>query len=414
MLRESKIDMFKHIICTILLFLYLYQFRLEVIGLPAQMHSTRVGAIGLFLLALFSKKRENKFAFSVVGVYKYLCLCLFLLLYSILLISFIGKGTGLHFSDAILNNLIFTLPVIWALTNIFPNIESFFKVLISVGLVQSIFIILCLINEPFQLILDHTFNTIDSETHNVLTLRNGYAGGLGCITSTGVIRYTTSLLAASYLYVKKDKNIYFILLVLFAILNSMIARTGLIMDLCCVLYILKAKNDGIKIVKYVLLLGIVCGFIYLIISSGQYDSFIEERFHRYTNLKENGLKEDFFGGYFGGDIPSLQNNLIIGTGLQSGVAADGTVVHIDGGFQRTYSAVGLLFTIVIYAFFWAIMRKNIKLQRNIADKYFMFLLLLFVLIGEFKEMNIFIVWPLAIYFTIATLLFKANINHYRI
>ena len=82
------------------------------------------------------------------------------------------------------------------------------------------------------------------------------------------------------------------------------------------------------------------------------------------------------------------------------------MVHIDGGFLRTYSAVGLLFSIVIYAFFWTIMRKNIKLHRNEADKCFMFLLLLFVLIGEFKEMNIFIVWPLAIYFTISVLLYK--------
>lgn len=411
MLKESKIGIFKYIISTLLLFLYLYQFRMEVIGLPSQMHSTRIGAIGLCLLGLFSVKRDIKTVYTVVGVYKYLFLCLLLLLYSIILITFKGKGIGLHFSDAILNNLIFTIPVIWALSNIFHDIESFFSVLISVGVIQSVFIIICLIYEPFQIILDHTFNNVDSETHNVLILRSGYAGGLGCITSTGVIRYTTSLFATSYLYVKKEKSRYFFLFVLFAIMNSMIARTGLLMDLLFLFYILFSRNNGKKMATYLLSLCIVCGALYLIVNSGQYDSFIEERFHRYTNLEENGLKEDFFSGYFSGEIPAIQNNLLIGTGLQSGVATDGTVVHIDGGFLRTYSAVGLFFTLVIYAFFLRVMIKNMKSQKNKADKIFMFFILLFILIAEFKEMTLFIVWPLTIYFTIAVLLYKTSLNH---
>lgn len=410
-MKKNKLGFIEYILYTFLLFLFIYQFRLEFIGLPASIHSTRIGAVGIVILGIFKNNKNNRNIYVITGVYAYLKLCIVILLYGFLLLFGVGKGSGMHITDAILNNLIITIPVIWGLTRIFDDLDSFLEILVCVGIIQSIFIIVCLISEPFQLIIDYAVNNTESETHDILILRKGYAGGVGCITADGMIRYTTGILATSYLYVKRQKMIYMLLFAVFAVLNPMIARTGLIMDVFCFIYICLGFYKNGNFLKYLFYVFIVIGTLFMIVSSGKYDSFIEERFHRFKDFKDYGLNEAFFGGYFGGQIPALVDNFVWGTGILSGTASNGVEVHVDGGPFRIYSAAGFIETVVIYLVLFKMIIKNINIQNLKRDKYFMFLLMMFFIVADVKEITFFLAWPLAFYFTIAVLMLQSNNNN---
>ena len=196
---------------------------MNIFGLPAQWHSTRIGAIGIiFYGILMSIGNNNKLSNCPIArksLSGYLKLIGLLLVYSFIQFELIGKIEGIHLLEMIMNIVLFTIPVIWALNKIFEDLDSFLEVLILVGIVQSVFIIACLANDSFALVLDMAVNNMESETHNANQLRAGYAGGVGCITALVMILFSTGLFAAAYLYVKRSCVTFLCVLDLFAILN---------------------------------------------------------------------------------------------------------------------------------------------------------------------------------------------------
>lgn len=401
---------------TIFMFLYIYTFRMTVFGFPPALISTRVGAIGIVLMGvlyyIFKRRKCNFMDYKFVNrsYRKFLLLLAFLFIFSFLQLKTIGKIDGIHMFEAVNNMLFFSIPVIWAFDKIYDNLDSFLLVLVLVGLIQSIIIIICLANDNISLIIDYAVNDVESETHNIRELRRGYAGGVGCISSTGAICFSTGLMASTYLYVKNRNIVQLIILILFAVLSSMISRIGLLFVLACILYIIKNSKGNRTMMKLIIPLSIIVLIIYNIISSGNYNSFIEERYHRYDYLKD-GIYESFLGGYFEGDKPPLSFNTFWGVGMLSGKSGNGYVVNIDGGPQRIYSAIGLVLCIFVYFVILTIMYRNTKLCKSPDDRYFMYLLFVIYMISDFKEITYFLVYPVAIYFTIAFLMEKKYLDN---
>ena len=405
-------------ITTVLTFFIIYQSNLSFLGLPPALHSNRVASVLLVLYALLNYKVywpteltrrtiEGRTFAKMVKLY------LVFALYSFILYVIQGPGTGNHSFIALVNFFIITIPIIWAYSILFDSIDSFMRVLLYVGVLQSVVIVIGQVSPAFVLFLDATFNQkTDVYSEYLFTdLMNNYAGGIACITSQGVIRFVTALIASSYLYIKYDKLKYLLIFIVFAIISSMIARTGLILDLVCFVCILVSKiynKNFVGIIGFISVLGIA-----LLLFSNEVDNnglFWKERYKRYDTLKED-RGAVFFTDYFQGErteYPSIEDNLFVGVGVFSGCSAGGEIVNVDGGFLRTYSAFGLFPALLFYGALFAIMYSIYKTQKQWSNRILVLMIMLSVTVGEFKESFIMTYWPMTFLIVSSVLISKSK------
>lgn len=385
--------------------MYVYQIKLSTFGIPEQLISPRLAAICLMafgLLFFFKQIRKKNTKYSPMAskeFRKYALIMLLLTGYGYLLYMSIGIREGDSFFVTMANICLFTLPVIWILTKIFKNIDDFFITLVLVGVVQSVLIIICLIDKSFAALLDFTFN--DTYSPN---LRGGYAGGLSCIAALGMIRYSVSILAVCYLYIKYKKVYLLLLFSIFAVIASMIARTGVIIDLICIVFIVACSANSKMLLRLLIPAFLIALVVYLILDTGNYNEFLSERYSRMSNLKETGLRKNFFDGYFSGSYIPLEFETLFGVGVVSGMSGNGYLVNIDGGFLRIYSAIGPILSICVYAYLYRTILKTSSIFARKSEKYFMWLFFAFLVIADFKEITFFLVYPMCIFFVSAILM----------
>lgn len=407
--RNVGLGLLALIFYSVVTFFYIYQVNFTFLGMPAALHSRRIAAIILITCGIVASSKTNKQkhpsgAFKK-NLKKYIYLCVFLTIFSFLQLRVIGKVEGVHLFDAMLNIALFGLPVYWALIKIYSCLDDLMHVLIIVTAIQTVIIILCLSNDSFAALMDLTFNFSEKDEGNSF-LRSSYAGGIGCIAAPGAILYSLGLFASSYLYVIKRKLYYLLIFTVFAIVSTMIARTGLLFDIICILYILKEGKSLKKAVSFAIPGVVVLLIGFSIISTNSKEGFLDDRYKRYISLKEEGLRESFFEGYFKDDetyYPSLSLETLFGTGMLYGKSGRGDIVHVDGGPLRIYSAVGILLAIIVYIVIINILLNTSKVVHYNTRSYFLYAFSIILLVADFKEPTFFTVWPMPIFFTIAFL-----------
>ena len=409
-------SLFFYILYTILLFMYIYRFNLSVIGIPNQIHSRRISSIIIIIIGILNYFRNrDKFHFirnntCYAQFKKYCKICAFITLYALCLFIYIGKnGSGVHLVEYMLNICIFSIPVTFVLCNIFRDIDEFAKILIYVGILQSVIIIACLADASLANVIDITFNDTGESDYNAAH-RFGYAGGIDCITATGVIKYSTALLATVYMYCKYKKPVFLFTFIFFSIINSMIARTGILFDAICFLFVLYGGLNRKVIANFLIPILLVGGVIYMIVENQNNKQFLNERYQRAITLREEKTNDKFFEQYLDGDYPPLSPETFMGVGMISGQSGNGYWVNIDGGPLRVYSSIGIIFSILFYISIFTILYKCIKVQIIKSDKLFMYLVAIIYLLGDIKEMTFLNTWPMSIYFIIAVLLEKKKVH----
>lgn len=402
-----------YIVLTPLLFSFIYQYSLGFIGLPEVFHSNRIASIGLIIVALFlavvsPRKGKSLKKCGITPPYsRFVIAILGLTLFSFFQYEFIGKDEGIHLFECMLNILIFTLPTTWAVFYIFKDIDDFMVVLLLVGIIQSIVIILCILNPQIATAIDITFNKnfIDfTNEHRVF-----YAGGIGCITSTGVIRYSTCLIPCVYFYLKRRNGLFIILFLVLAIIASMIARTGVVYGFVALLFMMKGNTD-IKLhsssIKIFAIVGLAV-FLFFAFTPQSFREQFSDKFSRLLSLKEQGARHGFFEGYFRGEdtvIPPLELETILGTGMVTGKSGNRYEVHVDGGPLRMYGALGLPLVILVYFVFLRHMMSVCRhTNKSLLNRRILWLLFLFILIGDFKEFTLFQVWPFCLFYALSHL-----------
>lgn len=194
------------------------------------------------------------------------------------------------------------------------------------------------------------------------------------------------------LILKKRNPFYLLSFIVFAILSSMIARTGILIDAVCLLFLLKGVR-GSNQTSLFIVFGVLMFFLnYLVISSGKYDVLLSERYQRVNMLQETGLKKVFFDHYFKGEdteFPPLNADMFLGTGIVSGKSGNGYIINVDGGPLRLYSAIGMFFCIFIYVFIFLQLRKIAKSVQEDNNRLVLWLYMCVLLLGDFKEMTFF-------------------------
>ena len=398
-----------YIYYTFLIFFFLYQANLSFLGLPPQLHSSRLSMVVLALSALMIVVRNNNRGksriFSMAPVRKTLRLFAGLLLYGLFISLLIGFGKGHNIVVTLLNFFIITIPSLWAFSIIFKTADEFINILFYVGLAQSVFVLLSVLSPSFATALSLTVNVSDMEDYQFIDMLENYAGGIGCISSIGVVRYSTGMAACVYLYLKKKSPAYLLWLAFMSVIAAMIARTGLIYVIMCFVFIMVGGLKSHSFIKVVLAISIVGLITVGLLTNEKYEDFFQARYARFEELGED-KGQSFFDNYFHGEdtrIPPLNSETFFGTAILSGKSGNGYAVNVDGGPLRMYSAVGIIMCVVFYWIFFRTMLITASRTYDQEVKLFLLLLILCFVVAEFKEQFLLSSCPTVFFYTIVYL-----------
>ena len=401
-------------IYTILLFLYIYS--TPVRGLPSFLTTVRIATFGLLLLFLFVKKtnghkRPVKFTYSyhtLIRTFIFICI---LLVYSVILVISIGTGSGESIVPVYINMFVSSfLPTI-ILIRLFNSVDVFLKSVLWVTIIQTICIWLCLLVPSIKELLDSLFlyNTDHEE------FREAYAGGLACITAPGAIKYSLGIVSCVYFIIKTEKIKYFVLFILLTVTATMVARTGLLIALVCLVFMLVhlfRKVSMRTVLSYSL--GCVLIVYLLVLVAGNNIDFVEERFQRLLFLFEVGLNDAFLTAYFDGSttvIPKISSETLFGLGIYSGLSGNGIYVNADGGYIKNYAAIGLILSALFYIFFYVNAIRIAYRMKSRENRLFVMMFIAVIALAEFKEWVIFDMYMICIFFTVVILLEQEGTNN---
>ena len=401
---------------SLIMFGFIFEFYLHAFGIPISITPSRIAAATITILAVYkTRRKKNKKIMEGVPYKTFRKFCWFhvpIFLYMFLLYVIIGvQGDSRHMFTILIHAFVFRFLPIWAFYVCFDTFDELMKVLVLTMLIQTGFIWLCITEPSIKFFIDNTFHL--SETY--LYYGDTYAGGLGCITSQGLIRYAVGEVACVYLYFKKNNIVYVIYLLLFGLTGAMVARTGLIVIAICVCFILYYVLKKRRMVIFSSLFVSVILTVLIansVLNSNSSRKFLEDRFLRMAFLFENVRTANhiyditFFDKYMHDEasvLPSISSETIIGSGVPSGTSGNGITVTIDGGFFRLYVAYGLILCIIFYFFFFTLLLKVCHSFISKEIRYTMYLMLVLIVIGEFKEWNIYSSCHVTFFFLMALL-----------
>lgn len=394
--KGNKRSVIWYVVMTIAVFCFTYQFRLEVFGFPDWFHSVRFGALLIYAVYAFdsfiSSLRVEKDGTTFRFYRTLITIHVLLFLYMLFLYVTVGIQDGEHMVTVLINFFVIRIIPIYLSFKIFRNLKEFLLIVVASTLLQTVFIWASLVNPGIATTFDLLFNDIEYfEGH-----RSGYAGGLGCITAPGYIRYSLGQIACFYLLAKNRTIIYFALLLLLILTGTLIARTGIFAGSIVILFVIHYVCSY-KGKRAIMTIGIVSLVIMALsvqlLSNKTISSFFNERYYRMSSLAEDSrdqgfLNSGFFNNYLHGEdssLPDLSLETIVGTGVPSGVAGNGVRVNIDGGYLRLYVAYGLILALFFYFFlFRSMIRLSLKANET-SIRYTLLLTVIMLILAEYKE-----------------------------
>ncbi len=396
-----------YILMSLLMFLYIYEFNFDAFGLSTYLTSRRVVLVVLFVSA-FIKRNKAKLPRGVATktLKSVSVLHVFLLFYALVLIVLFGRGVGSNVIDSIIRLFLFGLAPVWCFYQLFDNVEGFLNVILIATIIQAFFIVTSLIFPAFGELLDVTFSSEEAYYYRS-SHRDGYAGGLACITAQGCLRFSMGLISSYYLAIKKNSPLFILLFVVLSVIAAMVARTGMFIGLIGLLMISlrQGSNNFLKLVFSFVVVALVIAFF---TSNVDVLSFFD--FHRMENLLYGNGGEAFIEDYFHDDMtyipPLTVERVFLGTGIVSGVSGTGIKVNVDGGFLKIYAAYGLIICVLFYIIMFKNFLMNVKASTNSLIKSTILFFTIIILIGELKEYTIYQQYMVCLFFSLATLAYK--------
>ena len=274
------------------MFGFIFDFYFESFGIPTFVTSSRLSAIAISFMAIAkiitTKKAERK---PYKGPPQKVLAQLLkfhvpILIYMFVLYVTIGViGEDRHMFAVLLQTFIFRVIPIYAFFVCFDKLEELMTVILVAVSAQTIIVWLCITDPHIKLIIDFMFNINDAYEEKIET----YAGGLGCITSKGLLRYAVGEVACVYLYYKRNNVLYILLLFIFSLTGTMIARTGIVFSAICFLFLfLYTIKKGKTKVTLTLLVSVLIALsaTFYVLNSRRSVVFLEDRLVRLNDLIE--------------------------------------------------------------------------------------------------------------------------------
>lgn len=386
--RQIK-SIFLYLIVFLLLFIIIYSNsypKLALIG-----NNDRIAIIIMSFLILFSnysiKKNNTKVR---KAFYKLWGFNLFLFFYCFIILLFLGFGSGENILGSLVYYLLF-MPVSFAFfSRTIKSTNQLMCFLFAITFIQSVIILFCILNDGFASTIDSVFN--QNQFFDFQLMRNqGYPGGIWCITSTGAMQLSLGLISCSYFIMNgRDSLFFFLSFLFFSFVSIAVARTAIVLAVSCIVIVmisLWSDKGKEKLKQYAIVMIVLLSTIYTM-NLPQIKDRLPQFFSRVFELRERGLYNGFFGGYFNGKttvIPRISIDTVIGTGITSGISGQGVMINADGGFFRMYCAIGLPLCLVFYCLLIWVFCCFYANCNNKTSRLMIVLLGIIFFWGEFKE-----------------------------
>lgn len=282
--------------------------------------------------------------------------------------------------------IFFIIPVM--LTQVFRNVDEFFKVQLSIISTQALVAIVSRMSSSFRMFVYYHF-VPDGDGRLLDGFERGTRVGFfgGSAASGSWILFVGCVICAYYIL--KTHKIKFLVLYFMILLSMMfVGRTGFYMGLLllAILFLFMIywyTNLAVKIMCFGGL-GILAVIGYVLFSP---DSYLKT-----TTI--NWVGEIFLKGFGEGStvqalvdmgVPPLTWETVWGTGITSGTTASGIVAASDVGYIHTYMAFGIVGAAIYYLWIYGFLTHEIYQVKARYVKWVAVAFLLFIVIVEFKE-----------------------------
>lgn len=399
------------IIKSFLLFLYIFEFNLAGWGFPTYVTSRRIAILGFIFLFMIINiiSRGKRLTFRVPPLFKlkYLKWTIWynflLLIYACVLFACIG-GTGDYFHDCIVRLILFGLIPCLIIYNVYESLSEFFDTVIYAITFQSLIICACLYSSDFASVIDSYFAASESVNDYVVGHRVGYAGGIACITAPGLLKFSIGYVACIYKYLQTKNSLFLFIYFIYAVIGTMIARTGLLISVVCILWLYKNTGDFKDVFRLTLFSALSFVFFVVVVIYFDLGDFFLTRFKRFEQL-EYGLDYAFFDAYFQTNdlyrtyLP-LDSISLLGTDIISGYSNAGYYISVDGEILRLYCAIGIPLCVISLSLMYFMFFNIIKDINSLAKKISLEAYVIIIFLGQIKELMIYQQYPLFLLFAI--------------
>lgn len=394
MISKSS-NFFLFIIKTILLFCFIYEFRLTIA--PSPLFSSRKIVFVLLLAYLLLKKYRMPVVFKEKEFKSLFKICGVCLTYSIIVYMLVG-GSGTSIISWFVFTLMYSLIGVLLFTHLFDNnLDTILKSLALVTLFQAFWCISTFYVTGFRVLNDALF--VIEENENIDFLTTGRVRSIGAAGAS--LSVLLSLSSYSFLYfISKGEKVLInsVLFIICAYATMLAGTTGLLIILvsvtCVVSLSLVNKRKGLIFALFV----VFALFFFL----SNTDKFMDsDKYYRVTykiidlflNREESGTLQNLSNQI----VPPVSFETVIGTGLSRGVSVTGIVCDHDGGYFRTYFGLGLIMTIIFYGVLFYTMYKMTNKIKNTPRQLFILSYWAVCIVIEYKEPFLFKYIPLFIF-----------------
>jgi len=388
------LDYIGFLLKTVVLFCFIYEFVLS--AFPSSLLSSRKIAFVIMAVYFALKRYSLRPLFSNKKYRNLLYLCIFCFLY-VLVLCVINDGNGTTALSWYVYFPLYAIVGSFLCAGFFDwKYERVIKAIAIVTIFQAIWCMLTFYMDEFRVLNDLLF--VVDENENIDFLRMTRLRSIGSAGSA--LSVCISLSSFSFLYfVIKGKNLLLnIFLYFFCNFATFLAgATGVIISIIGLLVTLALSYKVGK--RGVLIIALIPIFLFALYHS--MGAILED--DQYRRLTEK-LVDFYEGGMESGTFETLENQrvsgvslaTIMGTGYSRGQVGSDYCFH-DSGYIRNYFALGFIMAVVFYFFLYKTMWGLIKEIRGSSYFGLLAIMVLIIMVIEYKEPYIFYYFPVFIF-----------------
>lgn len=295
---------------------------------------------------LLTKIRKNKLKES-----------LFALVICAIIVSFNSLGVernsgSTYFEIWYFVNLILYVPVFAFYCAVeFKNAKSFLYVYAGCFILQAIAVYMAVVDSTVRILLYELFYTGDDRFVDSVA-KGTRIMGIALHSSTGSIICSTSIVLATYCYLKHEISMlsFCLLSIVFISTTMFIGRTGLLIEVVCFIYAFLAENKRNKIGGLIFagIAAIIVFYIVVEILSRSDSVFGGEALKNWISeaFNRNGQKNTM--DQIVRVMPPFSSEFILGTSVMNGRTPDGSVFDTDSGYIMIYASLGIVGALFYY------------------------------------------------------------------
>lgn len=379
--------------------IFLFIFDISLINLTNMLSTRKVILVLLLFYWILSIHKFSILNKTSTKMYFIFFINLMILLWLFILSlgwDFSSEAEYIH--SRVIYFIIYSLVGSVLVAHFFKSMNEFIYAIILAMIFQSIIVFSQFSFESIRVFMESTFEN----SGNIAYTRTDRANGLGAEGAYLSLLLSTGLFFCSYFIIIRSKiELKYILPYLIILLATMLTgRTGLYIGLSISLGIgayLLFKGFGrylIKIVPIIILAFFTLSFFSERVGIDQ--ERIDGISQWATNLFDEGLDERSVNHFMNMDIPSISNEMLLGTGVYRGITSNNTSIQHDSGYIQMYTGLGLIFSVIFYLSLFVFLLMLLKDVEGKKLKLFLGIYIILIFIVEVKEPFIFKYMPVSI------------------